>query len=153
MNRLELKVPPLIVALIVSGLMLVASMATPPLAVPAAYRAAAAVVLLATALALIASAVIAFRHVGTTIDPTDPERSRALVTTGVYRLTRNPMYLAMLLALVAFGLWLGSPLALGAPALFIAYMNRFQIGPEERALAARFREDYGTYRARVRRWV
>jgi protein-S-isoprenylcysteine O-methyltransferase Ste14 len=76
-----------------------------------------------------------------------------MVTSGVYRHTRNPMYLGMLCLLGAWAAWLGNAAALlGLPA-FVAYMNRFQIAPEERALAQRFGAAFDAYAARVRRWL
>jgi protein-S-isoprenylcysteine O-methyltransferase Ste14 len=75
------------------------------------------------------------------------------VTTGVYRFTRNPMYLGFLLALIAWGIFLGNIVSALMPLLFVAYMNRFQISPEERALRARFGAPYVAYQSSVRRWL
>jgi protein-S-isoprenylcysteine O-methyltransferase Ste14 len=72
---------------------------------------------------------------------------------GVYRWTRNPMYLGMAVLLLAWGLWLANGAALAVISLFVAYLNRFQIAPEERALQARFGDEFTAYRARVRRWL
>ena len=94
-----------------------------------------------------------FKRAKTTVDPLHPERASSMVTTGVYRFTRNPMYLGILLALlgcfVGFG---GVSAALGLPA-FIWYITRFQIGPEERVLQAKFDSEYIAYKARARRWL
>jgi protein-S-isoprenylcysteine O-methyltransferase Ste14 len=99
-------------------------------------------------------ALLPFGRLRTTVDPRHPERASRLVTDGVYRVSRNPMYLAMLLGLVAWGLWLGrAPALLLGPAFFVAYLNRRQIPPEERALAATFGEEYERYRRTVRRWL
>ncbi len=153
MARLELKVPPVLVALVVAALMWLVSMVTPSLATPMAYRLIAAVVLLAAGAVLVVSAVSVFARAGTTVNPTTPQRSSDLVTIGVYRFTRNPMYLAMVLALVAFAALLSNAFALVLTAVFVAYMNRFQIVPEERVLAARFGQSYEAYASRVRRWA
>ncbi len=130
MARLELKVPPVLVALVVAALMWLVSMVTPSLATPMAYRLIAAVVLFAAGAVLVVSAVSVFARAGTTVNPTTPQRSSDLVTIGVYRFTRNPMYLAMVLALVAFAALLSNAFALVLTAVFVAYMNRFQIVPE-----------------------
>ena len=94
-----------------------------------------------------------FRRAKTTVNPLHPERASSVVTSGIYRYTRNPMYVGILLVLlgcfVAFGALSG---LVGLP-IFIAYMNRFQIRPEERALQAKFGREYNEYQARVRRWV
>lgn len=88
----------------------------------------------------------------TTADPTKPEKASKLVTTGIYRYTRNPMYLAMLLLLLALGLSLGNAFNVLLAAGFVGYMNRFQIIPEERALLTIFRKEYQQYCTKVRRW-
>jgi protein-S-isoprenylcysteine O-methyltransferase Ste14 len=102
-------------------------------------------------LALDGAAMLLFRRAGTGVAPMRP--TTALVTTGPYRFTRNPMYLGM-----AF-LYLGLALALGAiwslavlPAVLLA-VDRIAIAREERYLEARFGEEYRTYMARVRRWL
>lgn len=95
----------------------------------------------------------AFDRAGTTVNPLRPASSRALVTSGLHGVSRNPMYLGHALLLVAWACWLRHPAALiGAP-LYMAYVTRYQILPEERALSATFGTAYDTYRARVRRWL
>ena len=96
--------------------------------------------------------VIAFRRSRTTVNPLHPEQATALVTRGVYRLSRNPMYAGMLLLLLAWATRLSNTAALAGPLLFALYITRFQIIPEERALTALFGEKYAAYRAKVRRW-
>lgn len=100
-----------------------------------------------------ASGFTALRRAGTTIDPTRPQRASALVTGGVFARTRNPMYLGFALLLLGWALWLRSPWALLGPVVFVAFVDRFQIRPEERALAARFGEAWSGYARTVRRWV
>ncbi len=95
-----------------------------------------------------------FAKVSTSFNPLAPERASALVTSGIYRWSRNPMYLGMLLVLVGWGLWLGHALALLAgPTLAVLMLNALQIKPEERILRARFGQDYEHYATRVRRWL
>lgn len=72
---------------------------------------------------------------------------------GVYRATRNPMYVGLALLLLAWTVYLGAPLALLGVAAFVAYITRFQIVPEERVLAQKFGPEFGAYRSRVRRWL
>ncbi len=95
-----------------------------------------------------------FARARTTFNPLTPDRASALVTTGIYRFTRNPMYLGMLLVLIGWGLWLGNAAALViGPLLAVLSLNALQIRPEERVMQARFGEVYTRYRARVRRWL
>ena len=109
-----------------------------------------------SALAGLAIGTIAFfqvRRAGTTVNPRKPHEASALVTSGVYRFSRNPMYLADVLLLAAWAAWLASAAALIGLPLFIVYLNRYQIELEERALQARFGAAYAAYRATVRRWL
>ncbi|MDP9618021.1 MULTISPECIES: isoprenylcysteine carboxylmethyltransferase family protein [Stenotrophomonas] len=96
---------------------------------------------------------LAFRRVGATVNPLRPAASSVLVTHGVYRYTRNPMYLGQATVLAGAMLYLQNLAALLAVPLFVLYINRWQIVPEERALSARFPEAYAAFRQRVRRWL
>ena len=97
--------------------------------------------------------VMQFRQAGTTVDPRVPDQSANLVVDGVYRLSRNPMYLGFLFVLCAWGLFLGSLPALLLLPAFVLYMNRFQILPEERFMGQKFGASYDRYRSEVRRWI
>ena len=88
----------------------------------------------------------------TTVDPTNPSKASKLVSSGVYQYSRNPMYLGMLLLLLAWGLWLGNAFNVLLAAGFVAYMNKFQILPEEESLSELFGKEYAQYCTLVRRW-
>lgn len=88
----------------------------------------------------------------TTIDPRTPSKTTKLVTNGIYRFSRNPMYLALLMILLAWGLWLGNAFNTLLVAGFVGYMNKFQIVPEEEALRAIFGREFRYYCTQVRRW-
>jgi protein-S-isoprenylcysteine O-methyltransferase Ste14 len=153
MRQLELKIPPLIVLAIAAGLMWAVARVTPhwTLLYPGRLLLAAALLILGIAIMLMG--VLAFRDASTTVDPRSPEKTSAIVRSGIYRFTRNPMYLGMLIVLMA---WLAALANLGAvivPALFVLYITRWQIVPEERALAQRFAAEYEAYRRSVRRWL
>lgn len=153
MTELELKVPPDVVALVVGALMWLVSTVTPSLRLPPAARLLAAVALAAAGVGLIVAARIAFAKAATTFSPVAPQRSSRLVTTGVYRHSRNPMYLGTLLVLFAVAAWLADPVSLVVALSYVAYMGRFQIAPEERVLRGRFDGAYEDYAQEVRRWV
>lgn len=89
----------------------------------------------------------------TTVNPLAPNKTTALATNGVYRFTRNPMYLSLALYLLAGTLWLGNPLGIMVIWCFVTLITRFQIIPEERILTEKFGQDYLAYQARVRRWL
>jgi protein-S-isoprenylcysteine O-methyltransferase Ste14 len=147
-------IPPLVLAGLLAIAMWLVARCLPQAAFDLPFRQAAAAVIGSAALVILALAVRPFRHARTTVDPRRPERASALVTDGVYSLSRNPMYVGMVLALIAWGLWLASVVALLlAPPAFVIYMDRRQIPAEEHALAAAFGEHYAQYTRRVRRWI
>lgn len=153
MQALELKIPPVVQAAIAAVLMWGLAKLLPGLAFPVPGAR-----LLAVALAL-AGAVIAvlgvweFRCAGTTVDPRVPHRAACLVDSGIYRFSRNPMYLGLLLLLAAGAVYLGNLAAFAVLPLFVLSMNRLQIRPEERFMQEKFGEAYRDYTARVRRWI
>jgi protein-S-isoprenylcysteine O-methyltransferase Ste14 len=97
--------------------------------------------------------VVQFKRAETTVNPTKPEKSSSLVKTGIYRQTRNPMYLGFLLLLGAWAGWMGNVISFLALPVFVLYLNQFQIRPEERALSSLFGDDFREYRCNVRRWI
>ena len=116
-------------------------------------RVAAAIAIALVGGAFSIAGALAFRRAKTTVNPLRPERASALVTTGVYRITRNPMYVGLLLGLLAWAAGLSSPVSLAGPVAFIMFINRFQIEPEEKALLVKFGPEYETYKSTVRRWL
>ncbi|MCJ7451229.1 MAG: isoprenylcysteine carboxylmethyltransferase family protein [Steroidobacteraceae bacterium] len=153
MRALELKVPPMLLAMLLLVAMWGLSWCVPHLAIPAEARVAAALLISAAGGSFITLGVFAFRRFRTTVDPTRPGKTTSFVSSGVYRVTRNPMYLGALMLLVAWAIFLAAPWAFSGPVFFFLYINRFQIKPEERILAGLFGEEYSRYVARVRRWL
>ncbi|WP_174874678.1 methyltransferase family protein [Vogesella oryzae] len=151
MKLLECKLPPPLLGLLCAGLMYWLAQQLPVATLPVAGWLCWP--LAVCGLLLDGSAVLAFFRQRTTINPLRPQNSSALVVSGFYRLSRNPMYLGMLCLLLAWALWLGQLAALAGPLLFVLWIGRFQIRPEERALAARFGDEYRDYCQRVRRWL
>jgi protein-S-isoprenylcysteine O-methyltransferase Ste14 len=153
MRWLELRMPPPVVAGVCGLLMWLLARALPAadFALPAKGAIAVAVGLLAAV--LFGMAIFQFMRARTTVNPMKPDNASALVVDGVFRLSRNPIYLADLVFLLAWGLWLANAAALALLPLFVAYLNRFQIVPEERALEARFGTAFAAYRRAVRRWL
>lgn len=108
----------------------------------------------AVGFALCLAGILRFRQAGTTVDPRRPGQASALVTTGIYSVTRNPMYLGFLVVLVACGIFVANAVALlFGPAAFALYIDRLQIPAEERALTQAFGDEYRAYTKRVRRWI
>lgn len=152
--NLEHKIPPPVVGLTCAALAWALAAWAPALAWPALPgRTALAGVLALAGVALDVWGLWTFRRQRTTVNPLAPQRASAVVRTGPYRFTRNPMYLGMALLLLAWCAWLAHPLALVAVGLFIGFITRFQIQPEERALREKFGAPYGAYLTQVRRWI
>jgi protein-S-isoprenylcysteine O-methyltransferase Ste14 len=153
MRHLELKVPPLLVVAIAALLMWALARATPRLTLPYPGRVVVAAALLVAGIAIIVMGVLAFRRASTTVDPRFPEKASNIVRSGIYRFTRNPMYLGMLVVLIAWMVLLANVGTVVVPALFALYITRWQIVPEERALAQKFGSEYEAYCKAVRRWL
>ena len=153
MKGLELKLPPLPLALGFGVLMWAIDRWLPLHAERSPIRTAVALAILAIAMTILVAAIVGFRKASTTVDPMHPEAASAIVTAGIYRFSRNPMYLAFFIALVAMAVFLGNFVAALIPLIFVVYMNRFQISPEELALRARFGASYEAYLQTVRRWL
>ncbi len=151
--RLELKIPPVGVWLAVAGLMWLASRFAPLARFAFPGSGVTALLFVAAGLLFAVPGVAAFVRARTTLHPMRPEGATRLVTSGVYRASRNPMYLGLLLLLGAWAVHLGAVSAIAGLPAFMADMTRFQIVPEERALTARFGEDFAAYCASVRRWL
>ncbi len=150
---MELKVPPLVQLLLVGAGMLAISKLVPSLtfSIPAKIPIGILVVLFGVVVALLG--VLEFRKAKTTLDPRYPQKSENLVVTGIYKISRNPMYLGFLLALFGWFVILANVAALLFLPVFVIYINHFQIKPEERFLLQKFGSDFSQYCSKVRRWV
>jgi protein-S-isoprenylcysteine O-methyltransferase Ste14 len=151
--NLQLRIPPLAVVALAGGLGWTAARLVPALNFEFPARAELAVTFGLLGLTSSALGVASFRHARTTVNPLTPDATTALVVSGIYRVTRNPMYLGFLLLLLAEIVWLANPVAFLVAPAFVLYLNRFQIGPEEIALRSRFGAEFHSYATQVRRWI
>jgi protein-S-isoprenylcysteine O-methyltransferase Ste14 len=150
---LELKIPPPVVTLMVGALMWLLSNVGPHVGLPFDVRLIASLVIALPGAAIALAGVRTFRRAGTTTNPLKPAGATSLVTSGVYRFTRNPMYLGLAFVLVGWAVFLDAVVGFIGPVAFVLYMTRFQIIPEERILLQIFADDFRAYRERVRRWL
>lgn len=153
MQALELKIPPVVLVVLFALVMWLLAQLVPPVALPAVWGQVLASILAIAGIAVALSGVLAFRKANTTVDPRVPQQSSSLVIRGIYRYSRNPMYVGFLLLLAAWAFYLTNAAALALLPLFVWYINRFQIVPEERHLLLKFGADYQAYCETVRRWL
>lgn len=133
--------------------MWLAAKATPSLELSVWLRVGVGAAFVVVGMGMGLAGLLAFRQAKTTINPTKPTAASSLVTRGVYTFSRNPMYLGLLFVLLGFVSILASPMALVLLPAFVAYINRFQITPEERVLALLFGQAFTAYKTKVRRWL
>lgn len=153
LSALELKMSPVMMTIALALLMWFLARQTEGFRLASELRLTASLLLLGSGAAIGFAGIRAFRRARTTVNPWRPHNSSELVVSGIYRLTRNPMYLGLLLALLGWGLYLANIYTLLLAFTFVPYMNRFQIQPEERALEQAFGPDFLNYCRRVRRWL
>jgi protein-S-isoprenylcysteine O-methyltransferase Ste14 len=150
---MQLRIPPPLVMLLAAALMWALHRWLPLghlIATPWNYFAAIPAVI---GRAITVAAGTRFRQARTTFDILKPREASYLVTDGVFRLSRNPMYLGSLLLLIAWAVWLGTVSPWLVPPLFVIFISVVQIIPEEQALEEIFGETYLAYRNSVRRWI
>lgn len=153
MDLLETRIPPPIVTLLFGFAMWSTAQQIPVMEVETTFRYSIAGVFLLFGLVGVVSGGISFRLAGTTVNPMKPELARNLVTSGIYRISRNPMYVGLAIILCAWSMVLGSLWLLPFVILFIIYIHRFQIIPEEKALINAFGNEFKSYKKQVRPWL
>lgn len=150
-HAIENRIPPPVLMTVVGAAMWIAPRGPALVADP--WRHFLAVPLALAAFTVAGLGVLEFRLARTTINPIQIGRATSLVSNGIYRITRNPMYLGMLSLLLAWAIWLNGQALLVGPLAFFLFIDIFQIRPEERAMLQKFGPDYNHYRTRVRRWL
>jgi len=153
MKKLELRLPPPLVAIFVFGLEFLVSKIIKITEYQLFALKIIAVLLILGGFVLGIIGIQAFRKKSTTILPNHPEQSSVLVQDGIYAYTRNPMYLGIFVGLVGIAFYYCNFASLLISFLFPLYITRFQILPEERALREKFGDVYQNYMQKVRRWL
>tara|TARA_B110000211_G_scaffold194821_1_gene223180 strand:- start:99 stop:572 length:474 start_codon:yes stop_codon:yes gene_type:complete len=151
--KLDNKVPPPAVALIIAATMWHLSAYEPALSLSAEMSEILILFLVIVGVSFDVCGLLAFRQLKTTINPMSPNKTSTLVTGGIYRLSRNPMYVGLFLFLMAWAIQLSMLWPFIGPVLFVIYITRFQITPEERVMESKFGDEYSIYKNKVRRWL
>ncbi len=153
MTTLELKVPPVAQVVVIAAAMYGVSQVLPALKFSLNGSTALGVGLAVIGVSSGIMGVTQFKKAQTTPNPQALEKVSSLVTSGIYNYSRNPMYLGLVLILLGWALYLSHLLAFILVPMFILYITRFQIRPEERMMTQKFGECYQTYVSSVRRWI
>lgn len=146
--NLDTKIPPPVVTIIILSLIYFFSLKEYNLNVELI-----SIILLTSGILFILSAVIQFIKRKTTVNPTKPHKTTSLVISGTFKITRNPMYLGMLLIIMSYAFYKLSIISLFLIPLFIFYINKFQIEPEEHEMRKKFGKEYEDYCKKVDRWI
>jgi len=152
MQILEHKIPPPLLTIAFALLLWWLASLSPIIDINSTIRLFLCMLSVGAGLFCCTAGIVSFNRAKTTVNPLQPELASSLVRSGIYRFSRNPMYLGFALLLLALSIYLASPLSLLAVAAFILTINTLQIKPEERALQSLFGDEYRSYQAEVRRW-
>lgn len=153
MKTLELVIPPPVIMLTTALIMWLLSVFFPTFARDVINSYTGAVIVGLVGLGISVAGAVSFIRAKTTLDPRRPADASELVTSGIYRFTRNPMYLGILFMLIGWGLYLGNVLSLLFSIAFVLYIHPYQIRPEERLLQEKFGADFIAYKSKVRPWL
>ena len=152
-HPLDNKVPPPLLVLLIGIAMSAIAWLTPTIEIARNPRLLAGVAVIVLGLLVVIQGARTFWRNKTTINPVELAKASTLVTTGVFRFSRNPMYVGFTCVLIGWVMCLAAPWALVGPLVFVLFINRFQIAPEERMMHAKFGKAYDDYRTQVRRWL
>lgn len=153
MALLDHKIPPPIVGVVIASAMWAVSQSGANFVLSDWLKYSVVIGLIVIGLCFELAGVLAFRKQRTTVNPLRPERASAMVSHGIYRMTRNPMYVGMACMLLGLAVYLSVLVSFVGPVVFVAYITQFQIKAEERVLKRLFGTDYEQYCSHVRRWL
>ena len=152
-SELETKIPPPLLGFATALFMWLVAQVLPTLTMPSTKINTVGLVIMVAGFCLDLLALSQFLKLKTSFDPTKPHKASTVVTSGLYRHSRNPMYLGLMIALIGWGLFLGNLASLACLFVFVPVITHFQILPEERILKEKFGEEYERYAQNVRRWL
>ena len=148
---MKTKIPPPVVTLVSALLIFFSKELFPNYTF--AYQSMLSIGVFISGLMILISAVSLFKKKETTVNPMSPEKASSLVVDGVFKYTRNPMYLGMSVVLLSISIQFNLIGGLLIVCLFVAYITIFQIIPEEEAMEENFGEEYLSFKKSTRRWI
>ncbi|WP_331344250.1 isoprenylcysteine carboxylmethyltransferase family protein [Cellvibrio sp. UBA7661] len=150
---MRMRAPPILVVFLIAVVMYLVEPISPVLDIDHPANLIASIVAFLSGVIFCLLGVYEFRRVHTTVDPLNIEKATTLVTSGVFGVSRNPMYVGFAFILFSFVLYLKSPLLVIGVCFFVVYITKFQILPEEQAMLTKFGNQYQQYMLKVRRWL
>lgn len=150
---MKLKVPPALLFIVFVLIMRVTDQLFSFEIIASPYQQMVAYIVFGVGVILGLLGVFEFRRRSTTVNPHKPENTSELVTSGIYQISRNPMYLGLLIGLVAVAIRLGNVSSMLLLPVFVWYMNVFQIKPEEEVMEEKFGQNFIRYMNTTRRWI
>ncbi len=151
--RLEQRIPPVILVIISSLSMILTNEIYNELNISYSYNVPLFILFAFSGAIFALIGVVAFKKHQTTVNPIKSSEVSSLVNTGIYRYSRNPMYVGMLAILMGLLFYLSNPINIVFIVLFVCYLNKYQISPEEASLKHLFGNEYIAYKKTVRRWL
>ena len=151
--KLSLKIPPVAQTIVAILLIWLLDRYAPIYHIKFIYQSIVAGTLIGIGAIVALSGVFAFIKLNTTVDPRYPEKASELVIIGIYKYSRNPMYLGILFVITGIAVYFGALSSVFVISPFVAFINKYQIVPEEVALQEKFSENYTRYAQNVRRWL
>ena len=153
MSYLENKIPPPAVLIVCLVLMWLISRETTSLEIDSEIKLLTSSFMFLLGVSIAVAGIVSFRKAKTTVNPLKPEEASHLVVAGIFKYTRNPMYLGMLCVAIGMVIKLANLWAAVMVLVFFFYISRYQITPEERAMQKLFGDQFSDYTKRVRRWL
>ncbi|PWI34032.1 hypothetical protein DI392_07475 [Vibrio albus] len=153
MKIIELKMPPAFLFIIIGGLMYWVHVNGFGIHIPLPMKFEFFAVCFVASGIFGLGGIYEFKKHKTSVHPVELHKAVKVVDSGIFRLSRNPMYVGLLLLLLGYAYYLQDIISLLLCLIFVLYMNQFQIKPEERHLEQKFGKDYLEYKQKVRRWL
>ena len=145
------KIPPPLVVLILVISTFFSSKKIDLIQIP--FQSLISIFILSIGILILLNPVLKFKKSKTTINPIKFKKVNKLVTSGIYKYTRNPMYLGLLMIVISSSIFYLNIYSILTPLFFYLWINRFQIKREEVFLIEKFGEDYLSYKKKTRRWI
>tara|TARA_B100001079_G_scaffold263050_1_gene265820 strand:- start:540 stop:983 length:444 start_codon:yes stop_codon:yes gene_type:complete len=110
-------------------------------------------IILLIVVVILINTILKFIKFKTTIDPIKFKKVNKLITSGIYKYSRNPMYLCLLMVVISSSIFFLNVFSITTPFIFYYWINRFQIKREENFLTKKFGKEYLLYKTKTRRWI